>query len=110
MPTIGIIGNGFVGSAIVAGFLLSVDDVLIYDIDERRRTSSFDDTINKSDIIFVCVPTPMLTETGGEIDLEIMDSVFEGINRVNQRKDNIVVIKSTIVPGTAEKYQKPNLL
>ena len=106
MPTIGIIGNGFVGSAIVAGFLLSVDDVLIYDIDERRRTSSFDDTINKSDIIFVCVPTPMLTETGGEIDLEIMDSVFEGINRVNQRKDNIVVIKSTIVPGTAEKYQK----
>jgi UDPglucose 6-dehydrogenase len=111
MPTIGVIGNGFVGSAIVAGFLLHVDEILVYDTDKSLCTHTLKETINGADVIFVCVPTPMLTETGGRIDLKIMDSVFEAIDKLNKRKNNIFVIKSTVVPGTTEKYQKlyPNL-
>jgi nucleotide sugar dehydrogenase len=111
MSTIGVIGNGFVGSAIVAGFLLHVDEILIYDTDKSLCTHTLEETLNGADVIFVCVPTPMLTETGGRIDLTIMDSVFKTIDELNKRKDNIFVIKSTVVPGTTEKYQKlyPNL-
>jgi len=106
---IGIIGNGFVGSAVVAGFLLSVEEVRIYDTDIDRATHSFQDTIN-ADFIFVGVPTPMNSDDG-VIDLSIMDRVISEINENNNRRDNIVIIKSTVVPGTVEKYVEtyPNL-
>ena len=35
---IGIVGNGFVGSAILHGFILHVDDIMIHDIDPKRST------------------------------------------------------------------------
>ncbi len=56
---IGIIGNGFVGQAIVHGFILHVDDILIYDKDPKRSTHTIKELIYKSDVIFICVPTPM---------------------------------------------------
>ena len=55
----GIVGNGFVGSAIMHGFILHVDDILIYDKDTRRRTHSMEEMANEADVIFICVPTPM---------------------------------------------------
>jgi UDPglucose 6-dehydrogenase len=33
-----------------------------------------------------------------------MDSVVEKVNDVNKRKDNVLVIKSTVIPGTVERY------
>jgi UDPglucose 6-dehydrogenase len=102
--SIGVIGNGFVGSAIVHGFSLYAD-VKIYDKDPRRATHSFLNVVN-CDFVFVCVPTPMRKVTGGEIDLTIMDSVIESISQVNKRDDNVVIIKSTVVPNTIEKYIK----
>jgi len=103
---IGIIGNGFVGSAIVSGFMLSVDEVKIFDVDEKRATHTFEETVNTSDFIFVCVPTPMESVEGGKIDLSIMDRVISDISSVNNRSDNIVIIKSTVIPGTVESYIK----
>ena len=110
MKNIGIIGNGFVGSAIVAGFALHAD-VRVYDKDTKKTMHSLDDVVNKSNFVFVSVPTPMQHVEGGKIDLGIMDSVFDEI--VNLPKDddfsyeNIVfVIKSTVIPGTTERYQK----
>ncbi len=100
---IGIIGNGFVGSAISAGFLLHVNDIFIYDVLPEKSTHSFADVLNSSDVVFVSVPTPMRQVEGGDIDLSIMDSVIEKISRYNDR-DNVIVIKSTVVPGTVEKY------
>tara|TARA_R110000824_G_scaffold368992_1_gene558385 strand:+ start:1952 stop:2800 length:849 start_codon:yes stop_codon:yes gene_type:complete len=106
---IGIVGNGFVGSAIVAGFTLSVKEVRIYDTNSNRATHSLQDTVN-SDFIFVGVPTPM-NSFDGALDLSIMDRVLQEINENNKRQDNIVIIKSTVVPGTVEKYIEayPNL-
>tara|TARA_Y100000593_G_scaffold11444_1_gene20507 strand:- start:50131 stop:50994 length:864 start_codon:yes stop_codon:yes gene_type:complete len=100
---IGIIGNGFVGSAIAAGFSLHAD-VKVYDVDPTRSTHNMRDTINESNVIFVSVPTPMTTALGGEIDTSIMDGVFEQISLLNKRKDNIFVVKSTVIPGTVERY------
>ena len=108
---IGIVGNGFVGSAISAGFLLSVDDVLIYDKNPDKSINTLEETVNGSDVIFVSVPTPMRNARGGSISLEIMDSVIREIDSVNKRDDNVIVVKSTVVPGTVERYidQYPRL-
>mgnify|MGYP003982199599 FL=1 len=42
---IGIIGNGFVGSAISAGFLLHVNDIFIYDVLPEKSMHTFSETL-----------------------------------------------------------------
>jgi UDPglucose 6-dehydrogenase len=101
---IGIIGNGFVGSAIMHGFVLHAEDIMIYDKDPKRSTHSIKYLVNKSDVIFVCVPTPMFES--GECDLSIVESVVEELSHYNCIKEKVVVIKSTVVPGTTESLAK----
>ena len=108
----GIIGNGFVGSALLHGFILHVDDILIYDKDPKRSTHSMSDLVNQSGIIFVCVPTPMFES--GECDLSIVEDVVHEISQYAAINKKVIVIKSTVVPGTvetlAEKYPKMNFV
>ena len=103
MKNVGIIGNGFVGSAIASGFSLHAN-VKIYDSDKRKCTHTFDEVVNQSEFIFVSVPTPMNIGEGGEVDLSILDQVLEQIEDVNRNNDNIVIVKSTAVPGTTLRY------
>ena len=102
MENIGIIGNGFVGSAIAHGFSLH-GNIRIYDLDPIKSTHSITEVVNGSKFIFVSVPTPMKNVLGGDIDTSIMYSVFDEISEINDRDDNIFIVKSTIVPGTMEK-------
>lgn len=97
---IGIIGNGFVGNAILHGFVLHVDDILIYDKDPKKATSSMKDLVDNSEIIFICVPTPMFES--GECDLSIVNSVVEELSQFQNIVQKVIVIKSTVVPGTIE--------
>lgn len=110
LPKVGIIGNGFVGSAITAGFGLHAD-IKIFDVDPDRKTHSFEEVCNTCSFVFVGVPTPMTSVEGGKIDLSIMDDVFNRINETSQNKDTIFILKSTVVPGTTERYMEmfPNL-
>lgn len=101
---LGIIGNGFVGSATVAGFSLHAN-VRVYDENPKASINTFEETINESEFVFVCVPTPMSLETG-KIDLSIIESVFDRVSKVNKRDDNIFIIKSTVIPGSVEKLVK----
>ena len=103
MYDIGIIGNGFVGSAISAGFVLHVNDIFIYDVDPAKSTTTLQSVLDNSQFIFVCVPTPMKPKAGGEIDTSILDTILYKINRMN-RRNNVIIIKSTIIPGTMERY------
>ena len=107
---IGIVGNGFVGSAIIHGFVLHVDDILIYDNDSSKSTHSLREVAQQSDIAFICVPTPMF-ETG-ECDLSIVEEAVDEICSFSDRnKEMVVVIKSTVVPGTVESLSEkfPNI-
>tara|TARA_R110000824_G_scaffold319581_2_gene506612 strand:- start:2054 stop:2902 length:849 start_codon:yes stop_codon:yes gene_type:complete len=110
MKNIGVIGNGFVGSAIAAGFGLHAN-VKIYDKDSRRSLHTLEEVVNQSEFIFISVPTPMKSVIDGKISLDILDSVMEEINICNTKTNNIFIIKSTAVPGTANTYieQYPNL-
>jgi len=103
---IGVIGNGFVGSAIISGFSLHAKEIKIYDVDAQRSTHSFEETVRKSDFVFVSVPTPMSGDLGGKIDLSILDSVFNKINKTRGSSNPIFILKSTVVPGTVERLIK----
>lgn len=107
MNKIGIVGNGYVGGAIAHGFSPTSTGnavVKVYDKLPERSLNTLEETVNDSDFIFVSVPTPMTKE--GAISLKYIDQVFQEINDVNERTDNIIILKSTVVPGTTGKLQE----
>ena len=106
MSKVGVIGNGFVGSAVANGF--SHCDVKIFDKNPENSTHSLKEVIDQ-DFVFVCVPTPMTSVTGGACNLSIIDSCFREINDIGS--DAIFIIKSTVPIGTTAALQEghPNL-
>lgn len=97
--TIGIVGRGFVGGAMFENFK-ECFNVSTWDIDETKRGhDSFESFVNWSEIIFVCVPTPM--KDSGECDTSIVEEVISDIAKIDRRK--YVVIKSTVTPGTTQR-------
>lgn len=102
---IGIIGNGFVGSAIMHGFILHVDDIMIYDVNPKRSTHNLEEVVQRSDFIFLCLPTPMFES--GECDLSIIHDVMEQVESMDIDLTNqIFVVKSTVPPGTTDSLVK----
>jgi len=99
---IGIVGQGYVGTAVRTVFEKHYD-VETYDIKEVCSCISISDLVNKTDIIFVCVPTPMRKD--GSCDISIVENVVEEINMMSMN-DKIVAIKSTIPPGTTNELNK----
>jgi len=105
---IGIVGQGYVGTAVGTIFRKHYD-VNTYDINPKLRTcKTLHELVNTSDFIFVCVPTPMNTD--GSCNTDIVEGVIKDINEtVNVGQDGkIVVIKSTIPPGTTDRLNKVN--
>ena len=103
---IGIIGNGFVGSAVRNGFSSHsdfVDKIKVYDKNESLSYNSLSDTVNNSDFIFLSLPTP--ANKDGSINLDLIHSSLEEINNVIN-KNNIILIRSTVTPGTTEYFAK----
>ena len=97
---IGIVGNGFVGGAVKFGFSAQVGcdtEVRVYDINPNKSTHTLEETVNKSDFIFLSVPTP--SNKDGSINIDILDSALNDINEVSKR-DNTILIRSTVIPGT----------
>ena len=70
---IGIIGQGFVGSAIREG-LSSYYNTLTFDLDESKCNSTHREVTRESNIIFVCLPTPMRKD--GSCDTRILESAI----------------------------------
>ncbi len=96
---IGIVGQGFVGTAVREG-LNKFFDVHTYDRDLTKSTcETLTELVNKTEVIFVCLPTPMLKN--GECDTSIVEATIREIDALNQKK--IAVIKSTVPPGTCER-------
>lgn len=104
--TIGIIGKGFVGNAVAQGFSSGSGyqaNVLIYDKNPDLAQNSLIEVVDKSDFIFISVPTP--SNKDGSINLDIVNSVMKDVSSVETTNNPIVLLRSTIVPGTSEKIQ-----
>lgn len=89
----GVIGGGFVGSAIAKVFE-HYTDVRVYDIDQRRRTHTLADVVQQ-DVLFLCLPTPMLRD--GRVDATIVENALEVV-RANAPSYKPVILKSTLPP------------
>jgi UDPglucose 6-dehydrogenase len=109
---IGVVGNGFVGSAVQFGFSPSTGcdyEVRVYDKDPSKSVDSIEETVNESEFIFLSVPTP--SNKDGSMNLDIVEQALQDISDVNKYQGNIVLLRSTVTPGTTRKLQDkyPNL-
>jgi nucleotide sugar dehydrogenase len=120
MKSIGVIGMGFVGLAVMEG-MKHAFQVFWYDKYKRPRNAcdgdyytNYCDSVQKlaesvDGPIFVCVPTPMNKD--GSCDVTIVESVLDELNLVYEDlfydhpgKTQVVIIKSTIPPGTTDSF------
>lgn len=98
---IGIIGVGWVGSQLkryfeeIRGYKTG-ENLFLYDIEPVRCAGD----INQAEIIFITVPTPR-NPNDGSCDISIVANAVSKI-----RGEKIIVLKSTIPPGTTESLQK----
>jgi nucleotide sugar dehydrogenase len=114
---VGIIGQGFVGTALREAFSPHYE-VLTYDKfrDDLSTCSSIESVARKcglDSVIFVCVPTPMKGD--GSCDTSIVEEVCDSISyggisegfpsQWPEHSEPIIVIKSTIPPGTTKKLR-----
>ena len=105
-PKIGIVGKGFVGSAVQHGFSPNVGcdaEVRVYDKNPARSLHSLKDTVNESNFVFVSVPTP--SNNDGSADLTILESALNDIANICTNEETIILIRSTIIPGTTRDLQ-----
>lgn len=100
----GIIGYGFLGTAITHGFGLHAD-IKIYD-KFLKGYDTIEDVVEHADFIWMCLPTPMNLDTGS-IDLSIIKENLDKIHGLVEKEDEkIIIIKSTVIPGTTEGFTK----
>jgi UDPglucose 6-dehydrogenase len=88
---VGVIGGGVVGQAINAYY----KKVTIYDKHQPQDELA---AVLDCDYIFIAVPTPY----SNGFDLTEMNDSFSKLSIVN---DKIIIIKSTVLPGTTDAYQ-----
>lgn len=105
---ISIIGSGVVGKATGIGFQIYGKDVIFYDIDEEKLSSlkreGYTITRNpveaviKSDVSFICVPTP----ANGQMDFSCVENALKSVARAlcRKKKYHLIVIRSTVLPST----------
>jgi len=90
---IGIVGEGIVGSEMRR--LFSAYDPIIYD--PVKKYSCEKEDLRDFDAIFICVPTNTLPD--GSCDTSIVERSVEWLADLNI---GIIIIRSTIPPGTTE--------
>jgi UDPglucose 6-dehydrogenase len=135
---ISVIGSGYVGSVTAACFAEVGHEIVCVDIDEKKveqinagippiyeeglgdllrkyagkkliATIDYEFAVRETDISFICVGTPSAED--GSIDLSIVRAAATNIGEALAKKKgyHVVVVKSTVVPETTEKFVLPIL-
>jgi len=92
----GIIGYGVLGKAYAKAL-----NIKLY-IDLENSNVSLKEMCDKAKWILLCVPTPPTKE--GDCDISIVKEWVEKISK--ESKSNVIVIRSTVIPGTAVRLMK----
>ena len=106
--TIGVVGHGYVGGAVDAFFRDTGFKVLVHD-KEKPELQTLSEVVGQSEVIFVCVPTPMRED--GSCCTDIVEGVICDVERAasaigRDAKSFVVVVKSTVWPGFIESMKK----
>ncbi|GAB3685823.1 UDP-glucose 6-dehydrogenase AglM [Salinarchaeum chitinilyticum] len=131
---VSVVGSGYVGSTIAAVFAEWGHDVTAVDVDEsivesinageapihepgldervaehggdRLRATTDYDEIPETDVTFLALPTP--SRDDGSIDTSIIEAAAERLGEALADVDeHVVIVKSTVVPGTTEDVLAP---
>jgi nucleotide sugar dehydrogenase len=102
--SVGIVGIGYVGGAIKYAYDMNNNVVQTYDINPTLNPTcaTLEELVEKTNLIYVCVPTPMTAE--GRCNISIVEGVVDAICKLVD--DRVLVIKSTILPGTTRYLQQ----
>ncbi|QFU81417.1 UDP-glucose 6-dehydrogenase AglM [Natronorubrum aibiense] len=134
---VSIVGSGYVGTTIAACLADLGHEVVNVEIDEDivatinageapihesgleeriaehagtnlRATTDYA-AVRDTDVTFLCLPTPQADD--GSLDLAVMRAGAESLGRALATKndDHLVVVKSTVLPGTTEDVVGPIL-
>jgi len=135
---ISIVGGGYVGLVTGACFADLGHTVTIINRD-RRKTKAINDakppiyeqglkdllkkhigrrlfaradykSVSSSDLSFICVGTPPLEDGGADLTMVAAASESIGENLRNGTKFHVVIVKSTVPPGTTEQCVIPAIL
>lgn len=100
-PKIGVVGIGMVGKETTRYFAEQGYErgrnLFCYDTDSKK---GFSDPVEHAHIIFICVPTPPSKD--GSCDTSIVESVIAKYHSPSR----ILIVKSTVEPGTVARLQK----
>jgi len=89
-PAVGIVGCGFVGQSLLRLF----GECPVYD---PAKGQTDREAINRCRFAFVCVPTP--TGPRGECDVSLVEETVRWI------ESDLIVIRSTVAPGTTDRLR-----
>ncbi len=104
-PKVGIIGLGWIGTQFKRYFedlkgYKRGENLFLYDIDVKKN---FFDDVDRADVIFISLPSPR-NPKDGSCDTSIIEGAIAKLNGGTAGK--IIVIKSTVPPGTTARFQK----
>jgi UDPglucose 6-dehydrogenase len=105
---IGIIGVGFVGNAILKSLEKHnfIIDKNLFIYDKYKTQENISNNINNlfnTDIIFLCLPTPFLTELN-KYDITSIEKSLDILNKNNYQ--GLCLLKSTVTPLTTYNLSK----
>lgn len=110
---VGVIGYGYVGRATGEGFGSSPKNKIFWYDKFKKSPNTLSEVIEKSDFIFIAVPTPIFQDYSG-MDMSIVESVVDQVAPKIKGSDKILIIKSTSLPGftkkMSEKYPEVNFV
>ncbi len=90
-PKVGVVGGGVVGGAMVR---LCGPETVAYD-PYKSELAGNKDAINKCDVVFICVPTPMSDD--GSCNTSIVEDTVAWVEAP------LMIIRSTVAPGTTDR-------
>ncbi|MEK6923444.1 MAG: hypothetical protein AABW84_02020 [Nanoarchaeota archaeon] len=103
MANIGLVGYGVVGKAVGDAFQETIPTNKILFYDKFKKSNTLEEVVSQSDVTFVCVPTPYNNSTR-RFDSNCVDDAMFNINSVYTDNKPLIVIKSTVIPGTTMRY------
>lgn len=116
--TVGVVGMGYVGTALTEGILIGNYKVIGFDINQNRvaeingqlnpNLSATSDMsgISEVDIICVCIPTPL--DKNNKPDYSILKDVTLVVSK-HIKAGQLVVIESSVAPGITRNFIAPIL-